>query len=332
LVHSAGIGAGRVSLAIGGFRLEVLPETDELQIFLDVAHRAFIDSEGDADIRLRARWGDLSSPRVLEQIFDSSQVWRAFRDDGAWVFDFFSSLCGSVPYKSAHMNDDFSEGEIVLHAPFFDSRAPADVLQFPLGELLVMNRLSRMGGVEFHACGVADRRGRGVLFAGQSGDGKTTTARLWSGLEGATILSDDRIIVRRDLTSPRLGSLATPLQFGEGPGAGPEPEDRGASAFRMYGTPWHGEGQFAAKLDAPIAAVFVLEHGAKNEVIPISGADAMTALFSRAFPPFYDRGAVESVLATIEDLVHSVPCFRFPFVPDVTATEVAESAIEHLAS
>ena len=70
-------------------------------------------------------------------------------------------------------------------------------LEYPLDELLLQGLLARGRGAEIHACGIADGSGRGLLFVGQSGAGKTTMARLWEGERGITVLSDDRIILRR---------------------------------------------------------------------------------------------------------------------------------------
>ena len=42
------------------------------------------------------------------------------------------------------------------------------------------------------------RTGLAILFVGHSGAGKSTTTRLWTERENVEVLSDDRIIVRRD--------------------------------------------------------------------------------------------------------------------------------------
>ena len=72
--------------------------------------------------------------------------------------------------------------------------------------------------------GLVDPEGRGHLFVGQSGAGKSTMARFWAGREGVRILSDDRIILR---------------------------QIRGE--IWMYGTPWHGEARHALPEKARLA-------------------------------------------------------------------------------
>ena len=92
-----------------------------------------------------------------------------------------------------------------------------------------------MLGVELHACGVIDG-GRGLLFIGNSGDGKTTTARLWQN-ETAEIVSDDRVIVRAE-----------------------------NGGWTMYGTPWHGEADICSAASAPLHRIYVLDKSARNGV------------------------------------------------------------------
>src|SRR5213078_1486031 len=107
---------------------------------------------------------------------------------------------------SATFDEAFTHGEIVLS---HELEPGADPLAYPLDELLAVSILGQGGGVELHGCGlVVDAKG--FLFVGQSGAGKTTTARLWLSETSPTILSDDRIIVRDT-----------------------------ENGLRMYGTPWH---------------------------------------------------------------------------------------------
>ena len=71
-------------------------------------------------------------------------------------------------------------------------------LEYPLDELLIMHRLTQERAIELHGCGIVRADGTGNLFVGHSGAGKSTTTRLWTEREDVEILSDDRIIVRRD--------------------------------------------------------------------------------------------------------------------------------------
>jgi hypothetical protein len=245
--------------------------------------------------------GDLSGPRPGRTVFEAGEWWALRRDAEDWIYDVFTPLNGTAPFKSARVRPDLSGGEIVLHASYYRGVVEVDPLGYPLAELLLNRRLARNGGVELHACGIVDERGRGLVFAGRSGDGKTTTARLWDEQPSVTVLSDDRIVLTRS-----------------------------AGGLDIHGTPWHGEAAFAANASAPLAAVFLLEHGAATEAAPVMGAEFVANVMACCFPPFYDKEGVERVVDTLFAVSDSVPCFRFPFVPGPEAVECVRRTVEEL--
>ena len=224
---------------------------------------------------------------VRECLFDSGGPWRLYRHDDGFLFRFFASTFGARPYKTARFTPDFSRGRITLDRDFFANVAPVDPLEYPLDELLVIALLAQGRGLEIHGCGVADTNGRGYLFVGQSGAGKSTMARIWSGEPGAVILSDDRIVVRR------------------------HDDD-----VWMYGTPWHGEAPLASPSRARLDALFFLRHAPHDEIQTIGTAEASARLFAASFPPFHDRRGLAFTLEFLERVVSRVPCRELGFVPE----------------
>ena len=190
------------------------------------------------------------------------------------------------------MKRDFSTGEVLLHRPYFNTDQSLHPLGYPLDELLFTNFLALGKGTEVHACGVTDSQGRGHLFVGQSTAGKTTIARLWENEPGVTVLSDDRIILRRI-----------------------------ENKIWMYGTPWHGEAMLASPSRAPLTAVYFLEKGQKNELISQKASDSISHFFTCSFPPFYNRDALDFTLSFLEDVVKTVPSYALKFTPDKSAVE-----------
>ncbi len=155
---------------------------------------------------------------------------------------------------------------------------------YPLAELLLIWILARRDGILAHAAGVVDGA-KGYLFVGNSGHGKTTMARLWA--EGATILNDDRIVVR-----PRDGR------------------------FWMYGTPWHGDYQRVSPGAFPISKVFFLSQSTSNQAQPRSTSEAATLLLTRSFLPLWDRTAMASLLSSCAEIASAVPCYDLGFLPE----------------
>jgi len=89
----------------------------------------------------------------------------------------------------------------------------------------------------------------------------------------------------------------------------------------MYGTPWHGEARYASPKSAPLARIFILEHGHGNVLTPLSPGQAVAELFARSFVPFHRHEYVVSALTFLEEVVANVPVYRFAFEPDHRAVD-----------
>jgi hypothetical protein len=174
-----------------------------------------------------------------------------------------------------------------------------------------MHRLTQEKAIELHGCGIVRADGIGNLFVGHSGAGKSTTTRLWTALEDAEVLSDDRIIVRRDEAEKQVPHRRS----------APVRNDNAKNKIRMYGTPWHGEAMHASPNSAPLARIFVLEHGHGNVLTPLTPSQAVAELFARAFVPFHRHEYVESALSFLQEVVDTVPVYRFAFEPDHRAVD-----------
>ena len=246
----------RSTLRIADITLAITCHDPELRLQLEGAKNKFLIDGVQADVIIRAVWGDLSEEPHGEKLFDSGSTWQLYDKDGAYLFRFTSLVFGSLPYKIAFFNPEFSSGEVYLHRPFFNKGQSVDPLAYPLDELLTINLLAKGRGTEVHACGIVDSLGRGHLFVGQSGAGKSTMARLWENEPGITVLSDDRIILRKM-----------------------------ENTIWMYGTPWHGEAELASPRGAPVTAIYFLQKGQKNELISQKPTDSITVSLPAAFLP-----------------------------------------------
>src|SRR5215469_10662348 len=246
-----GLRAGVLTVSIGDIRIALISHEPDLRLQVQRATKHFLVDNNDADVIVRARWGELHDPAVGDKTFDSGSLWRLYQENSNYLFRFTSPALGTLPYKHACFSSDFTSGDVVLHRDYFDHRQPVDALEYPLDELLMMHLLTLGRGVEVHACGLEDSDGRGYLFVGQSGAGKTTTARLWQKAHGIHVLSDDRIILRR--LEQRIW---------------------------MYGTPWHGEAELACSTRTPLTQIFLLGRGENNEVVPVRLAAAVARLMA----------------------------------------------------
>ncbi len=78
---------------------------------------------------------------------------------------------------------------------------------------------------------------------------------------------------------------------------------------------------YASPNSAPLARIFVLEHGHGNVITPLSPSQAVAELFARSFVPFHRHEYVDSALVFLEELVEAVPVYRYSFEPDQRAVD-----------
>jgi hypothetical protein len=284
-----------------GFTLDIadlaigVTSDEDLPIAIEGSARKFVAEAGAAPpaARIHARWGEPEAPGDGAVAFDSGKgLWRLHRTPRGATFVFTSPALGARPYQMAEFDAAYARGTVTLRREVFGERLPVYPLHYPLDEVFMVHLLSRGLGVELHGSGVVTADGRGYLFVGQSGAGKTTLSRLWLQEPGVTVLSDERVILRQ-----REGRVW------------------------MYGTPWHGDGHIATPGRVPLSRVFFLRHGARNALAPLARTEAAARLFTCGFTPFHDADGLTFSLGLLGDVAAAVPCDELAFVPDRSAVD-----------
>jgi hypothetical protein len=222
-------------------------------------------------------------------VFDVDRRWSLYLENGRWQL-WVRSL-GEFPYLVGNFNPDFHTGILFTSESIIEPGKLIFPITFPMGELLMTNLLGTGYGILLHSCGVIDAES-GIAFAGIGGAGKSTTARLWHGIDRVRVLNDDHTIIQKI-----------------------------DGAFRVYGTPWHGQGGFALAADAPLKKVFILKHGLSNQAVRLAPSRAAAALLVRTFAPLWDASAMAFTLQFLDELCQAVPCYELGFVPDQSAVE-----------
>ncbi len=275
---------GQFSTAIGTIPLTFLYDRAVFRIKIDsrVAHN-LNDEEGGVLLTLRRGLPPENGERT--KLFDSGSNWCLYRQNGKLVLQDRSFHSPLLPDKFVVLEPDLQHGDIYYTGKRIHRNVSRDPLKYPLNQILTLMLLSRSRGALFHACGIIDRE-RGYLFTGNSTHGKSTLARLWKDV-GATILNDDRIVVKKE-----------------------------EEHFRMYGTPWHGDFRETSLSDMAIRSVFFLHHGAENRVVRRSGAEAISMMMTRSFPPYWDSDGMDRSLAFLEEMERALTCYDLYFRPD----------------
>jgi ABC-type molybdenum transport system ATPase subunit/photorepair protein PhrA len=202
--------------------------------------------------------------------------------------------------------------------------------------------LARQGGFLVHAAS-AVRNGRAFVFAGVSGTGKTTLARLAP--PDVTLLTDEISYVR----SQDLGFRIQDLRAGSIRSEAGTPDSKfqienrrlkienceppitnhksqitnavpPAAAYAAYGTPFAGElARIGRKGQAPLAGLFLLKQGPENRIEELSEGQAARELLRHILFFAHDEELAGLVFQTVCDFVRRVPVRRLEFTADGSA-------------
>ncbi len=161
------------------------------------------------------------------------------------------------------------------------------------GEELLLHR----DGILLHSSLVC-HEGRGVLFSGPCGIGKSTQAELWHSTFGDKIINGDRGVIRRT-----------------------------ESGFYAGGSPWCGSSGIYCSDFVPVEAIVLLGQGSENVMAPADPKIAFRKIYSQCIVHSWDRAFVDRVCDLVGDLVRRVPVYTLECVPQPSAAILAERIV-----
>ncbi len=261
-------------------------------IYASFMHSREVGMPADCDIVLILE--DAPDIEKMTRIFDSGESWSMFQDgDEYLIVHNPPSMPGQIAW-AARCSRDFSRVTIYCGEAFKGKPSLPSPLCYPLDQILMMHILSGNQGAIMHAAGV-QTGGSGYIFPGKSGAGKSTLTRQFAGRPGTGLLSDDRVVVRKI-----------------------------DGCFHAFGTPWPGEGMVAINESVPLAGIFFILKGSRNEIKEITARTALERLLPVVSVPWYDRNVMAGILSFFEDLVSRVPVCEMLFTPGPAAADCFE--------
>ncbi|MCF2582556.1 hypothetical protein [Bacteroides caecigallinarum] len=148
---------------------------------------------------------------------------------------------------------------------------------------------------------VAVADGKGYVFLGKSGTGKSTHTRLWlNNIPGAWLLNDDNPVVKIE----NDGSVM------------------------VYGSPWSGKTPCYRNEKAPLGAVVRLSQAPHNSIRRLSGIQAYAALAPSASSMKWDRVMADGLHKTLSGVIQSVGVFHLECLPDADAAFICHDAVK----
>ena len=220
---------------------------------------------------LQMHQDDLDRTSAWKKSICVTKIWELWKDvEGHFVF--YNPLQPLL--RQVIVDPDFNHGLLIGN---FD---PGTKLAKPLSQdleiVLFSNWLAKFGDLILHASGFT-YEGKGYVFAGDSGVGKSTLAAQFLNDPAFTVLGEDQVIVR--------------LKDGR---------------FWVYGTPWHINPQMCSANGAPLESLFFLEKDGSNRINSVSSIEGVRSIMQTAFIPYYRSDALPAILDRIVLLSESV--------------------------
>lgn len=229
---------------------------------------------------------------------EDQQIFCGHTEDGLPVFDFFlhhvavGMLVCSADYRNARLLVPPSTTK--PHLNFAINNAL--MVHFALATACSNTLL-------FHSA-VVEYEGRGYMFLGKSGTGKSTHARLWLKYnEGSELLNDDNPVVRFD-------------------------EARGAV---VYGSPWSGKTPCYKNREVPVGGIVLLSQAPYNKIERLSAIQAYAAVVISVSGKRWDKKLADGLHETENALAAHVPIWHLECLPDEEAAKVCREAVTGVA-
>lgn len=145
---------------------------------------------------------------------------------------------------------------------------------------------------------VIEHNGKGYMFLGESGRGKSTHSDLWvRHIPGSTLINDDNPVVR-------ISPNGTPL---------------------VYGSPWSGKLPIYKQAHCPIAGFAEIEQHRENRMQRKNIPSAFSTLLSSCSTMKFDRRIHLSICGTISKILERIPVYTLQCRPDQEAVEVSSN-------
>ncbi len=232
------------------------------------------DSPGNDIIHIRHHFKlPKLADRKLGTLVYKKSPWAIYKNNNSWIYISIPSDGNERRHQRiAEFSLDHTEARIYhMDESLFLRGNLHSLTMFPTDQILISRILSDRNGFYLHASGVVFQ-GKGLLFVGKSGAGKSTIVRLLKGK--AKILCDDRIIVRKY-----------------------------SNEFKIHGTWSNGEIRDLSSGSAPLRAVFFLKKHKKNQIITLHNRKSiMLALLTNIIKPLETRSWWEKTLSILEEI------------------------------
>ena len=250
-------------------------------------YEPFLCEEGETVFALTI--GDGEAPEYVEEIRQEDEgqeiiCGKTAADEAVFEFHWWNDTAGWLICSA-----DYHEGRLITTGRHV--KMAIDNALMVLYALATADRQTAL----FHAA-VVSYEGKGYMFLGPSGTGKSTHAGLWLRyIEGTALVNDDNPVVRDGV---------------------------------VYGSPWSGKTPCYRNVHYPLGGIVVLSQAPYNRIQRLSGLHAYAALVASISGKRWDARIADGLHQTENTLASTVPVWHLECLPDEEAARVCQLTIK----
>lgn len=280
------------TLHIAGYNIRFESQENAPELIPSPRFKNSIRKKADADLLIRVHGDDTALPRGARRVFNApyfaetdgtitktgNKFWSVYRySSNIYVKTIFPLL--STKYKGIlRLSLTDLKWDLWLNVDSVE----ADPMEYPLDALILYYLTIFYGDIMIHASGI-NNAGRGYLFSGVSGKGKTTLAKLWY-KTGAVVINDDRLILRKK-----------------------------GGGYVMHNIPFYIDD---GPRESPVHKIYLIGHGEENRQVLLKGASAVSHVVANCIQQNWSKEIIARLLGSVSIMCSTVPVFRLSFVPD----------------
>lgn len=248
-------------------------------------YEPFLISQENSEVLFKVNVFENREPveyvRKTAQEEEGQEIICGLTKDGRWAFDFLllgvnvGLLVASSDYRSAEL--------------FLTGKSRKFAVNNALMVMYALATASEKVAL-FHAA-VIGYEGRGYMFLGVSGTGKSTHASLWlRHIAGTELLNDDNPVVRLENGQPFV-----------------------------YGSPWSGKTPCYKNKKLPLGGIVQLSQAPHNKIYPIGGVEAYVTVMTSISGMRWDRKQADGLHHTENELARWGRLWHLECLPDEAA-------------
>ena len=287
------------NLYIAGYNIRIESADDGPDLVPSERYLNYFCFENNPDIIIKVHSGKLNIPTGAQKVFDAPYIEeingiRIKKDERFWSIHKYRNdlyINATFPFSNEKREAvlQFSLKKIKWDLWLNSTEKESDPMEYPLDGLILYYLTVINQDIFIHASGVW-YAGKGYLFSGISGKGKSTMAKLWN-MPGIKIIHDDRLIIRK-----------------EGKG------------YMMFNTPvYKNDEPYESWLDR----IFIIDHGAENRIIHLRESESVSLVMSNCIQHNWNPEIIAGLLDAVSDLSTVVPVARLFFLPE-------KSVVDHI--